>query len=141
MSDEDSDGVYTFTTLIPVGSYEYKVVLNNNWNQSTSAINKQFTSDGLSETRFSYNMKNNDSFVEAIPNQLSIPENITINIDNGVVSITWDEVNNATSYQILSSDEPEGSFIIDESGIFENNSWSKLEGSDKKFYKVKAISN
>ncbi|MCK4915097.1 MAG: hypothetical protein KAS89_02950, partial [Candidatus Eisenbacteria sp.] len=33
MSDGDGDDVWEFSSVIPTGSYEFKIVLNNNWDQ------------------------------------------------------------------------------------------------------------
>ena len=37
MSDGDLDDVWEFSSVIPAGSYECKIVLNNNWDQNTAA--------------------------------------------------------------------------------------------------------
>jgi len=34
LTDDDFDSVYTFKAQVPKGSYEYKIVLGNNWNES-----------------------------------------------------------------------------------------------------------
>ncbi len=54
------DDIYTYQNVIPAGTYEYKVVLNNNWDQDTSPSgNISFTSNGVDITRFTYDMSNN----------------------------------------------------------------------------------
>ena len=44
--------------MIPAGSYQCKVVLNNNWDQSTGS-NVPFNSDGTNNSSFTYDMSNN----------------------------------------------------------------------------------
>ena len=58
MTDIDDDGVYTYQTLISARDYEFKIILNNNWNQNTSD-NIVFSSDGIQQTLFSYDMVTN----------------------------------------------------------------------------------
>jgi hypothetical protein len=64
MSDGNGDDVWEFTFLVPAGNYQGKVVLNNNWDQSTGD-NISFTSDGLGETTFTYDMSNNTTTVSS----------------------------------------------------------------------------
>ena len=35
MNDIDGDGIFTWEVLLPEGNWEYKVVLNQNWDQDT----------------------------------------------------------------------------------------------------------
>jgi hypothetical protein len=63
MTDGDGDGVYEFTAVIaPAGDYQCKVVLNNNWDQSTGG-NISFYSDGMNPITFSYDMSSNTTTV------------------------------------------------------------------------------
>lgn len=59
MSDPDGDDVWEFQSVIPAGNYQFKIVLNNNWNQSTSPANLLFGSDGSTPVLFRYHMANN----------------------------------------------------------------------------------
>ncbi len=61
MSDADEDGIYEWQVLVPAGNWEYKVVLNRDWEQDTegNAENYSFSSDGILPTIFSYDMKQN----------------------------------------------------------------------------------
>ncbi len=56
------DDIYTYQVMIPTGSYECKVVLNNNWDQSTGG-NLPFDSDGTTASTFTYDMSNNTTTV------------------------------------------------------------------------------
>ena len=56
------DDIYTYQVVIPAGSYECKVVLNNNWDQSTGG-NLPFDSDGTTASTFTYDMSNNTTTV------------------------------------------------------------------------------
>jgi hypothetical protein len=69
MSDPDGDGVWEWQGLIPAGEYEYKIVLNNNWDQDTNPYgypygpNFSFYSDGEGEMLFRYHMASNETEV------------------------------------------------------------------------------
>ena len=69
------------------------------------------------------------------------PQNLTIQISNGNVLLSWDEVSGALSYVIYASDYPDRNFInISSTGTFNNNSWTgTIPNADKKFYYVKSI--
>tara|TARA_Y100000996_G_scaffold78691_1_gene53368 strand:- start:813 stop:4214 length:3402 start_codon:yes stop_codon:yes gene_type:complete len=64
MNDEDGDGVFTWEVLIPEGDWEYKVVLNQNWDQDTYGNGGNFyvTSDGIVPITFNYNFRQNSTF-------------------------------------------------------------------------------
>jgi len=65
MSDPDADDIWEFTAIIePYGDYQGKVVLNNNWDQSTGD-NVSFYSDGVSPVTFTYDMSNNTTTVSS----------------------------------------------------------------------------
>ncbi len=65
MSDGDDDGVWVFQSVIPSGSYAFKIVLNNNWDQNTppGGNNIVFVSDGTTPVTFSYDMATNTTEV------------------------------------------------------------------------------
>jgi hypothetical protein len=71
MSDTDDDGIWEWTSVIPAGSYNFKVVLNNNWDQDTHppSLNYIFGSNGTTEILFRYHMQDNTTevFSEAAP--------------------------------------------------------------------------
>jgi len=59
MTDADGDDIFEIQfASIPLGSWEYKITLNHNWNQSTSG-NQGFYSDGVTPITFYYDMSNN----------------------------------------------------------------------------------
>ncbi len=66
MTDPDGDDVYTVELNVPVGSFECKVTLNNNWDQSTGG-NITFTSDGVNATTFTYDFSTNTTTVTGPP--------------------------------------------------------------------------
>ena len=66
------------------------------------------------------------------------PTNVTIIISGTSVTISWDEVVGATLYHVYSSDNPYSGFIIDETGLFTDNSWTTTILSAKKFYRITA---
>ena len=68
MSDEDGDGVYILETTIPAGDWEYKVVLNQNWDQDTfgNGGNFNLSSDGISGTVFHYDFRQNSTYYTTI---------------------------------------------------------------------------
>jgi len=59
MEDGDGDGIWVFQSVIPAGNYAFKIVLNNNWDQNTTAGNVVFVSDGTTPVTFTYDMSNN----------------------------------------------------------------------------------
>jgi hypothetical protein len=63
MTDGDGDDVWEFSAVIaPAGTYDCKVVLNNNWDQDTypNSLNYTFNSDGSTPVSFYYDMSNNN---------------------------------------------------------------------------------
>jgi len=81
--------------------------------------------------------------VTALPSApivLDPPQNLTISVSAGVINLSWNEVPGATSYKVYCSSSPQGEFIEDTSGTFNNNTWSAPVNSEKKFYFVTAVS-
>ena len=66
------------------------------------------------------------------------PTNVIISIVNDNIQITWDAVTGATSYKIYSSDNPYTGFTEDNTGAFNDESWTAAIPDVKKFYYVKA---
>jgi hypothetical protein len=62
--NNNGDGVFTWETLLPEGDWEYKVALNQNWDQDTYGGGGNFSvsSDGLSPTIFSYDFRQNSTY-------------------------------------------------------------------------------
>ena len=66
MSDPEGDDIFTLELTIPQGSYECKVTLNHNWDQSTGG-NVPFTTDGVNPTTFTYDFTTNTTTVSGPP--------------------------------------------------------------------------
>ncbi len=66
MSDPEGDDIFTLELVIPAGSYECKVTLNHNWDQSTGG-NVPFTTDGVAPTIFTYDFTTNTTTVTGPP--------------------------------------------------------------------------
>jgi len=65
MSDGDGDDVWEFSSVIPSGTYNFKIVLNNNWDQDTypPSQNYIFSSNGTDPVLFRYHMATNTTEV------------------------------------------------------------------------------
>jgi predicted nucleotidyltransferase len=69
------------------------------------------------------------------------PQNVTISPSGNEVSLSWTEVNGATSYKVFASDEPYGTFTdVSSLGVFVGTSWTYTGIDTKKFYYVVAVS-
>ena len=64
MNDDDGDGIFTWEALILEGDWEYKVALNQNWDQDTygNGGNFSISSDGSSTTTFHYDFRENSTY-------------------------------------------------------------------------------
>jgi len=60
MIDYDGESIFEWEGIIPEGTWEFKVSLNNNWDQSTGP-NVIFISDGVEETFITYDFANNET--------------------------------------------------------------------------------
>ena len=69
---EDDSQLFSWEVLIPEGDWEYKVVLNENWDQDTYGGGANFTvnSNGINETVFYYDFKQNSTYYEVLENCL-----------------------------------------------------------------------
>ena len=69
---EDDNQLFSWEVLIPEGDWEYKVVLNENWDQDTYGGGANFTvnSNGINETVFYYDFKQNSTYYEVLENCL-----------------------------------------------------------------------
>jgi formylglycine-generating enzyme len=67
-----------------------------------------------------------------------IPSNILVSSNDEIINLSWDECDNAISYQIYSSDEPYG--VFDLISITGSNNWQAPVSSTKKFYYIVASS-
>ena len=76
-----------------------------------------------------------------IPQTITAPLNVTINVTEANTAIYWDAVNGATSYKVFSSENPYFGFEEDDSGTLDGESWSTVTSGSKKFYYVQAIND
>lgn len=76
-----------------------------------------------------------------VAEMLAIPQNVTLISDGTTIIISWDEVPNANSYKIYSSNEPYSGFELDETGEFNGTSWTTSNVNEKRFYYVTAHSD
>lgn len=76
----------------------------------------------------------------ALPqSSLTAPSNVVTSTLGSDVVITWDSVSGATSYNVYSSSDPYGTFVLDNSsGTFNGTEWTVAAGETKKFYQVTA---
>lgn len=72
--------------------------------------------------------------------ELNTPQNVHIIISGNDVLISWDEVENATSYKVYSSANPDENFEEEQTGQLNGTNWSSQLSDTKKFYYIKAIS-
>ncbi|MCF7793853.1 MAG: Ig-like domain-containing protein [Candidatus Cloacimonetes bacterium] len=74
---------------------------------------------------------------------LPAPQNITISVENDLVTLSWDAVPGADSYKIYSSDSPEiapENWNLEQSDIT-GTSWSAAANENRMFFFVRAIKN
>lgn len=65
--------------------------------------------------------------------------NLRISNDGSNVILTWDPLFGAAYYQVFSGSDPYGSFLLDETGIFDGTSWTAPMPSNKRFYCIVAF--
>ena len=74
------------------------------------------------------------------PIDLLCPANVTVTSTATEITLDWEEVQGAESYEVLSSEDPETGFTTDSTGTFDGTSWTcPMIRSTKRFYQVKAI--
>ena len=68
MNDDDRDGIFAWEVLLPEGNWEYKVVLNQNWDQDTQGGggNNSVSSDGSLSTVFNYDFRQNATYYNVL---------------------------------------------------------------------------
>jgi hypothetical protein len=74
-------------------------------------------------------------------NYLGVPSGVEVTYSGGNVTVSWQEVNGADSYQVYSSSEPYQDFSLDHSGDFDGTSWTAPATQTKRFYHVRAIND
>ncbi len=115
--------------------FECAIWLNNLIYKSfyTSFDISQFTNDA------DINMIISDAVAWFGISTLAAPSNVDISVAGGDVTITWDAVTGATSYEVYSSDTPYEGFLLDASGEFHGTSWTSTIAGERKYYYVKAV--
>jgi len=68
--------------------------------------------------------------------QLTAPQNPDVVYNGSTVQLTWDAVDNASSYIIYFSTDPYGTF--NQEGTSSTNSWEGTATETKKFYRISA---
>ena len=88
MLDENDDGIYILESLIPEGEWEYKVVLNQNWDQDTygNGGNFNLSSDGNTTTTFYYDLEQNSTYYIQ-NNQNIFPGDANLDNDVNVIDV------------------------------------------------------
>ena len=82
---------------------------------------------------------NSDSLkVIVYADYLAKPVINSIIVSNDTIRIEWEPVPGSTEYVIYSSENPYSGFVIDESGVFEENSWICSFSGIRKYYRVVA---
>ncbi len=76
---------------------------------------------------------------ENIPPSPDAPQDIVLTTDSTSVTITWSPVTGATSYRVFSCATPDGEFVEDTSGTFENESWIAPMPRGGRYFYVKAV--
>ena len=74
-----------------------------------------------------------------IPPLSGAPQDVVLTTDSTSVTISWSPVEGATSYRIFSCATPDGEFLEDTSGNFENESWTAIMPRGGRYYYVKAV--
>jgi len=103
-----NDGKYTFQAEIPAGNYEYKIVLNNNWDQNPTTANLHLNLSGNSLVRFQYDMVQNGigivTTVDIDDNEIENPSH-----QNVILSIYPNPFNPQTNieYQLAQTEKVE----------------------------------
>ncbi|MFO7810611.1 MAG: GLUG motif-containing protein, partial [Candidatus Delongbacteria bacterium] len=69
---------------------------------------------------------------------LSAPGNITTSVSGSDLTITWDAVPGASSYNVYSSADPYGTYSLDGTGTFNGEEWTAPLPASKMFYYVTA---
>ncbi len=98
MTDPDGDDIFTLELVIPEGSYEGKVTLNQNWDQNTSG-NVPFTTDGVNATVFTFDFPNNTTTISGPPPPSAtitfvVDDSEGMNYNGFYLKGSWDEFGN-----------------------------------------------
>jgi hypothetical protein len=67
------------------------------------------------------------------------PQHVSIICEGGMIALYWEPVAGATSYRVLSSENPESGYTEDMNGTFDGTTWTSAASTDRRFYMVTAI--
>ncbi len=89
MVDPENDGIYTWEVIVPEGDWEYKVILNQNWDQDThgGAGNFSVFSDGEAITIFTYDFRQNGSYYVIEGDIVGFPGDANLDNDVNILDI------------------------------------------------------
>lgn len=125
-----NDGIFSYKKQIPAGSYEFKIALNNNWDQNTSGVDFSFSSDGIQEMLFTYDMSQNST---AVTTDLifASPSDLTASIYDDSIVLNWDEPRSkALSYYNIYRDDA----LIDTTSISTYTDTDVSNGESYSYY-------
>ena len=125
MNDDDGDGMFTWEAILPEGDWEYKVVLNQNWDQDTygGGGNIVVTSDGESTTTFNYDMRQNGTTASSFPDTSTASITFQHNVDWNIVGLPL-QVEDAS-----------------QTNLFPNSVGGTLYGFDGSYYNAEELIN
>jgi hypothetical protein len=140
----DSDN-YLYTCTDDGGSTYFKMGDNVNYHfgSITVTVGESYNITGVVDFydgEYRINPRTQADLEESGSGQLPPPENVVILRDGGDITITWDDVTGASSYNIYSDSDPYGSFSTLEDNIPATlTEWSEtIPADEKKFYLIKA---
>ena len=81
------------------------------------------------------------AIINFIPTITNPPQNVAMSITDESVILTWEEVISADYYKVYSSVEPGGIFEEDDTGLFDDTSWTVQVTEEKKFYYLTTVSD
>ncbi len=66
-----------------------------------------------------------------------VPAHLTINIVDGSLFITWEDLYTIDNYQVYTAPDPDAPYVLDASGVFGPSDWTApLPPDPKRFYRV-----
>jgi YVTN family beta-propeller protein len=94
MHDDDGDDIWEFSAVVPSGDYEFKIVLNNNWDQDTypPSANYSFASNGAEPVLFRYHMADNTTEVLDLPRTLWHVDIANFGYEDGSASYPYNTI-------------------------------------------------
>ena len=85
------------------------------------------------------NIDLNEFYAFPLNQQIAAPQHLSISVNNTQVQISWNAVEEATSYTIYSDTNPYGDFSFVEAEGITETTWSETTSENKKFYRVSAV--